>query len=165
MTDDDEDETERVAADVSKDTKEKVKAKLDHGGISREIRKRMREIAHGGDVTERERLKDTLTEKRKQRRQKKSKRDSLNDELDELEIEIERLESDLDDLRDRQGEYEGALQMLEEDMQEHGESVFPAHKKVQHAATLGDCSPEDVIADLKERNPDLPDSRFTAGGM
>jgi hypothetical protein len=55
--------------------------------------------------------------------------------------------------------------MIEEDMHEHGACVFEDHKKVQRAAMLGECSAEDVLADLKERNPELSANQFTTGGM
>jgi predicted nuclease with TOPRIM domain len=158
------DDKTRVNAKIDKDVYETAKAKLDHGGISREIRKTFQRIAHGAEVSEREQIKDRRKEWRDDRRELKHERQAINNQLDELEVKIERAENRLDDLRDKQGEYEGALQMIEDGMHEHGERVFPGHKKIQRAAELGECDAEDVISDLQERNPDLPDEQFTVGG-
>jgi len=154
-------ETERVTAEVPKRDKEIAKAKLDHGGISREIRKTITRIAHGVEISERERLKEDIETWRDQRRKKVHEKQSIENEIDEYNVKIERAENQLDELRDKQGEYEGALQMVEDDMHEHGMSVWPDHGKIEHAASLGGCNPKDVINDLQDRNPDLPTEQFS----
>lgn len=159
----DEEDTERVTAEVPKRDKEIAKAKLDHGGISREIRKTITRIAHGAEISERERLKEDIETWRDERRGKVHEKQSLENEIDELDVKIERAENQLDELRDKQGEYEGALQIIEEEMHEVGMCVFEGHAKVEHAASLGDCSVEDVMDDLRDRNPDLPESQFSTG--
>ena len=160
---DSEEDTERVTAEVPKRDKEIAKAKLDHGGISREIRKTITRIAHGAEISERERLKEDMETWRTKRREKVHKKQSLENEIDELDVKIERAENQLDELRDKQGEYEGALQMIEDDMHEHEMRVWEGHGKVEQAASLGDCAVEDVINDLRDRNPDLPETQFSKG--
>jgi len=88
--------TERVTAEVSKRDKEKAKAKLDHGGISREIRKTITRIAHGAEISERERLKEDIETWRDERRGKVHEKQSLENEIDELDVKIERAENQLD---------------------------------------------------------------------
>jgi len=125
------------------------------------VREKLTQVAHGAKTSERERIKDNLQELRDDRRQLKNKREAINDELEEFEIKIQRAEDRLDDLRDKEGEYEGALQMIEDEMHEQGARVFPEHKAVERAARLGDCEELDVIRDLEDRNPDLPEEQFS----
>jgi len=150
-----------VYVQVPKHTKELAKSKLEHGGLSRVVREKLTQVAHGAETSERERIKDNLQELRDDRRQLKNKREAINDKLEELEIKIQRAEDRLDDLRDKEGEYEGALQMIEDEMHEQGARVFPEHKAVERAARLGECDELDVIRDLEDRNPDLPEEQFS----
>lgn len=159
-----EEEYDQVNVKVPKRTKELAKQQLEHGGISRVVREALEREAHGERTTERERVKDHLEELRAGRRQTKSERDQLNDELDEYDVKITRAEQRLDELDDREGQYEGMLTALDEHLAD-GKYVFPNHGMVQRAAEVGDCTPEDVIADLRERNPDLPDERFEEKGI
>lgn len=150
----------RVYAEVPKRSKKIAKRKLEHGGLTREIRECIERIAHGAEVSEKQRLKDDLEEMRDERQGLKQERSRIDDDLDALERKIERAENKLDQLRDKEGEYEGALRMIEESMHEDGMCVFEGHGQVQEAAELGNCSQDDVVNDLKNRNPTLPDSRF-----
>lgn len=54
---------------------------------------------------------------------------------------------------------EDKLEWLEQETILNGEHVWPEHGKVQQAVPDG-VSGEQVIALLKERNPDVPDERF-----
>lgn len=155
----DDGEYEQVNVKVPKRTKELAKKQLEHGGISRVIREALEREAHGERTTERARVKDHLNDFREERRSKKSKRDRLNDDLDELDVKIDRAEQRLDELDDREGQYEGVLTALDEHLAEGGH-VFPDHGMVERAAEVGGCAPQDVIDDLRDRNPDLPDERF-----
>lgn len=157
------DETGRVTVEVPKRDKEIAKAKLDHGGISREVRKTITRIAHGVEISERERLKEDIKTWRDERRATVHKKQSLENQIDEFDVKIDRAETQLDELRDKQGEYEGALQIIEEDMHKVGMCVWEEHAKVEHAASLGDCSVGDVMDDLQDRNPDLSESQFSEG--
>lgn len=160
MSDDrDEEETKQVKAEIPARTKRLAKEKLDHGGISRVIREALAREVHGERTTERARVKDNLDELRDERRHVMSERDRLNDELQQLDVKIERAERRLDELDDLEGEYEGVLKGCEELLAD-GHHVFLDHGMVERAAEVGNCSPEDVIEDLKERNPDYPDDRF-----
>lgn len=157
MTDE---ETAQVNVKVPKRTKERAKKQLDHGGITRLVKEQLQRVAHGEKVTEIERTKDHLEDLRDERRDLKNERQDIENKLEDLEVKIERAENRLDDLRDRQGEYEGALRMISDTMQEEGMRVDPGHGMIQSAAEAGDCTPEDVVDDLKDRNPDLSDDMF-----
>jgi len=147
---------------VDPETKEEAMAKLDHGGMSRGLRQRVERIADSGK-SRKERLEDELQDTREEREDKVADRDKLNTDIERLNSKIERLEKELDEIRDRQGEYEGHLQSIETMLHEENARVFEGHGQITTAAEAGDCEPADVIADLKERNPNLPNHRFTPG--
>jgi len=153
----------QVHAEVPKETKQLAKEKLEHGGITRVVRQKLTEVAHGHGASEKDRVKDHLRELREDRKELKRKRTEIDERLDEVEVKIERAENKLEELRDKEGEYEGALRMMEEMMAREGTCVFPEHGKVKDAAQVGNCTPQDVIADLKDRNPEMDDSRFSEG--
>lgn len=156
----DNEEYEQIHAKVPKDTKELAKRKLEHGGITRVVREELERVAHGEEAREIERVQDNLDDLREERRKKKRERDNIESDLDEIERKIERAERRLNKLRDKKGEYQGMLKMIEEQMRENGMAVDPGHKQVLDAAEAGNCSPEDVITDLQDRNQDIDDDRF-----
>lgn len=145
---------------VPEDTHKKLKAKLDHGELSERLRETVDAIAYGAEVAEHKRTKEALQEARKDKRDIESDIDTLRDERDEKEREIERLESKLDSLMEQEGQYDGFLQSIEEQMHAEEMRVFPEHAQVKKAAGVGGISPEEVVADLRERNPSLPDQQF-----
>lgn len=153
-------ETEQLVVNVPADAKEAAKEKLEHGGLTRVVREKLSEVAYGAESSEKERLQHRLDDLRDTRQEKKNERAQLDREIDEINRKIERVEERLDTLRDKAGEYEGALQMIEDLMHEDGMIVDPGNGKVQRAAEVSDCSASDVIADLKERNPELEQSHF-----
>ncbi len=161
------DDTEQINVEVPSRTKELAKQELEHGGLTRVIREKLTQIAHGEEVSEIERVKDQLQELRDERRKLKHESYDIDQQLEKLDVQIERAENKLDQLRDKVGEYEGALRMLEEQMQNEDMSVFEGHGRIENAAEIGECSQQDVIDDLKSRNPDLPDSQFSqnVGGV
>jgi chromosome segregation ATPase len=159
MTDDE--DTEQINVEVPARTKELAKDQLEHGGLTRVIREKLTQIAHGEEASEIERVKDQLHELRDERRDLKRERHDIDQQLEKVDVKIERAENKLDELRDKEGEYEGALQMIEEEMHNEGMCVFEGHGRIKNAADIGDCTQQDVINDLKERNPDLPQEQFS----
>lgn len=151
---------QQVAAEVDRETYEAAKKRLDYGGISKLIRESLQAVAYGESYNEKQRVKARLEQEREERTELRNKRADIDRQLENKDRVIERLENKLDSIRDKEGEYDGFLQSLETEMHESGLRVFPEHKQVKKAATLGNCEPEDVIADLKERNPDLPEQQF-----
>jgi len=144
---------------ANSETVKEAKDKLEHGEMSEELRARLDEIAHGTDVAEENRLTDRLKTLREDRRDLRRERDQIEDEIEEMNRDIERIEERLDELREQEGEYDGVLAMLEADLQD-GTRIMKGTDKVKRAAEIGDCDPMDVIQDLKDRNPDVPDSAF-----
>jgi len=139
---------------------EEAKSGLEHGELSEELRATINRLAHGADVAEETRLTDRLRTLREEQRDLRTERDNIESKIDEKSREIERVEQRLDALRDQQGEYDGVLAMLEEDLN-NGVRILGGSDKIKRAAKLGDCEVNDVVADLKERNPDVPIEAFT----
>lgn len=142
-------------------TVEQAKQKLDHGEMSERLRQTLTAIAHGADASERERVKDRLQDARADRDELQSEIRTKQQQLQTKEREIERLEERLDALMDQESEYDGFLQGIEQDLAD-GMHVFQGHQKIERAAELGDCSQQDVLDDLRERNPSLPSGQFEA---
>jgi len=153
------DNQKRTTFLVDEATLEEAKSGLDRGDLSEELRATIDRLAHGADVAEETRLTDRLETLRKERRDKRQERDNIEQELEEVNRDIERVEQRLDKLRDQQGEYDGVLAMLEEDLND-GVRILGGSDKIKRAAELGDCEVADVLTDLKERNPDVPDAAF-----
>ena len=149
----------QVTFNMDEQTVEEAKDKLEHGEMSEVLREALREVAYGADVAEESKLTDRLRTLREKRRVKRQERDSIESTIDEIDRKIERVEQRLDTLREQEGEYDGVLAMLEEDLDE-GVRMIETSTKVKRAATIGGCNTEDVINDLKERNPNIPDRAF-----
>jgi DNA repair exonuclease SbcCD ATPase subunit len=162
MSDDDAEQSQ-VNVKVPKRTKELAKEKLEHGGLTRLVREELARVAHGEKVSQREKVRDHLQELRDKKRDKISERNNLDDEIAQLDVKIERAEAELEKIDDVEGKYDGYLQSIEDQMHEDGMNVFQGHAMVQKAAKLGECDEEDVIEDLKSRNPELDPSRFQQG--
>lgn len=156
MTDDN---TTQVGFEVNADAYEKAKSKLPWGGVSSELRTKVHELAYGTQTTERRRLKDKLEDLRKERREIDNDIDEKKHERDEKERGISRVEERLDTLMQQDGEYDGFLEAIESNLHQ-GYRVDPNHGQIEDAADLGDCTRDEVIKDLKERNPELPDKAF-----
>jgi len=157
------DDRKQVNFTAPRSTVESAQQKLEHGEMSEELRATLDRIAHGADVAEETRLTDRLEELRGNRRDLRDERDRIESELEENERDIERVERRLDELRETNGEYDGVLAMLESDLHD-GVRLMAGSEKVQRAATIGDCSPADVIDDIRDRNPDVPDMAFRPAG-
>ena len=148
-----------VNFNVDEETYELAKNKLEYGEMSELLRQTVRGVAVGTDTTERERKQELLEDKRKAVRDIDREIDDLENDKDEILREIERIERRLNELLEQDGEYDGVLAMLEEDLHS-GVRILGGSDKVAKAAQIGDCSREDVVADLKERNPDVPEKAF-----
>lgn len=141
------------------ETHQALKSKLEHGELSEELRQYSRQLAFGADVSEEERLLEERRELAKERREIDGDIETLKKKREEVERKLDRVDGRLEHLRERDGEYDGVIAMLEEDLRD-GARVMPGTDKVKRAAKIGDCEPEDVIEDLKERNPNVPDKAF-----
>jgi len=153
------DNEKRTTFIVDENTLEEAKSGLDRGDLSNELRSTVERLAHGADVAEETRLKDRLETIREDKRELRQERDQIERQLEEKSREEERIEQRLDHLRDQEGEYDGVLAMLEEDLHD-GVRIIGGGEKIQKAARIGDCTTDDVIDDLKERNPDVPEDAY-----
>ena len=149
----------QVGFEVDKDTVETAKQKLEFGEMSQRLRETLEAIAHGTEVAEETRLTDRLQTLREERRSLRQQRDEVENGLDEVNRKIERVEQRLDSLREQDGQYDGVLAMLEEDLHS-GVRILGGSDKIKRAAELGDCSVDEVIDGLKERNPEVPEKAF-----
>lgn len=160
----DDEEMEQLVVEVPKNTKQIAKRNLEHGGLSREVRATLARIAHGEEVAEVRQVKDNLEDLRDERANLKQKRDTIENELQDVERKIERGEAKLERLRDIESEYEGRLKGIEERMQQEDMHVWPEHGVVKSTAEDYGQEPDDIIQDLRERNPELPDEQFQTKG-
>lgn len=149
----------QVGFKANSDAHERAKRRLEHGELSRRLRETVEEIAYGTETTERRRLKEKLDDLRQDKRDVENEIENKRHERDELDREIARVEDRLDTMIQQDGEYDGFLQSMESDLRD-GMRFDIGHGKVEDAAETGDCSREQVIQDLKERNPDVPDRAF-----
>jgi len=147
---------------VDEETREEAHDVLNHGELSEQLRAYTRRLVYGEETSRRERLKERLETLREEQ-------DDLRARKREIEAQIEQVETEIARIRDRwaaverQSErYESALSMLEE-LLFAGGRVYPDHGQVRQAADLGEATPDEVIADLRERNPAIPDHAFVDG--
>lgn len=153
------DEKTQVHFKVDKNTKELAKERLEHGELSTELREKLQQIAYGEEVSKRERAHKRLAELREKKDEKRAEKREIEAELEEIEGEIKRLEERLDNMERREDKYEATLEMLEETLYAGGR-VFEDHGQVMKAAKIGGKETQDVIAELKERNPSIPDHAY-----
>lgn len=144
---------------IDGDAKELAKEKLDHGELSRRLRETVEQIAFGEEVSKHTQLQQRLRTLREKKDDLRAERRELDAELETIEQEITRVEEQLSELDKREDKYEAALEMLEETLAEGGR-VYPEHGQVVRAARLGDVDEDQVIADLQERNPSVPEHAF-----
>jgi uncharacterized coiled-coil DUF342 family protein len=96
-TPDEKDEYEQLNVKVPRETKEAAKGRLDHGGLTREIRETLHQIAYG-TASERADLAADLEALREERRELRTERDYLNAQIENLNQKIERKEDRLNEL-------------------------------------------------------------------
>lgn len=145
---------------VDRDAKELAKEKLDHGELSTELRETVQRIAFGEEISKRERAHKRLAELREQKDELRAQKREVEAEIEEVEGDIARLEERLDSMERREDKYEATLELLEETLYAGGR-VFEEHGQVMKAAKIGGVDVEDVIDELKERNPSIPDHAYT----
>lgn len=153
------DDKQLVTFKVEQETYDIAKDKLEYGQLTDELRPVLKRIAYGAETTKREQLREKLETLRDDKRGLDDSIRQLQKQRKEKSRKIERVEDRLDTLRNIEGEYNGALEMLESQLHQ-GERIFTKHDGVQRAADVGEKSRSAVIADLKERNPDVPEYAF-----
>lgn len=136
-----------------------AKREADHGQLSEEFRAVLQRIAYGEEVQHQEAL-------RKELRKVRDEIDDIDAQLRDLRSKKEaaqrreaRLEEQVQHTDSRKQKYEGQLESLESLLLD-GTHIAPDNPIVKKAAGLMKISPEDVITDLRERNPAVPDHAF-----
>jgi len=178
----DEAETVQLKAEVPKHLKEQVKSDLGYGGIKKVVVDKLKEIARGQTVEQAERENAKRLEGVLEGYDKMMARaEQYDGVMDELATELRRdaiasvhavARKNHEQMADAQAEiqesidteYETVMDKLEDSLDD-GQRVWESHGQVEEAAkTKGvGFTPADVIAELKERKPDLPDERFEEG--
>jgi len=150
---------ELVTFEVDKDTKELAKQKLQFGEMSSLLRDELRRVAFGEEVSKRERLRSRVEDLRDQRDSLRADKREIEAEIEEVETELARAEERMDGLERKEDRYDAQLEMLEELLAD-GMRLDPENPKVITAAKTGGVEAEDVIQELQERHPNVPEQAF-----
>lgn len=156
MSDED---TARVTHLVPEHVRDAAKDKTEHGELSEHVRNLYRRIAFGEDVAEHETVRMELERVRDEKDETRRQIRELQSDLEAIERKEARLEEKLSQHTSRQDKYEGHLEALETQLAQ-GAHISTTHPGVDRAANVGDVEKDEVITDLKERNPSVPDHAF-----
>lgn len=133
--------------------------KTEHGEMSERVRALYREVAYGEVYDEREQLQtrlDNLTEKLAEKRRKKN---DLESDISDIEAKVDKVQRRLSEQNTESAEYKAHLESIES-MLHDGQRVTTQMSAVETAAEKKGVTREDVIEQLKERNPDVPEAAF-----
>jgi chromosome segregation ATPase len=144
---------------MPKHLREAAKERTDHGELSERVRDLYRRIAFGEEVADHESAQRELHRVREEKDEARSDIRDRQADLEALERKETRLEERLNEHKSREDEYQGHLKSIEAHLYDGGH-VFPTHGLVKEASRTAECEPEEVIDDLKERNPKIPDYAF-----
>ena len=144
---------------VDEHARDAAQDRTEHGEISERLRSEVNRLAFGEDVEERESVKRELERTRDNKDDLRAKIREFQNELQSLESKETRLEERLSNFVDDEQKYIGHLESLESQLYE-GANVDSGHGGVKRAANVAKCDPEDVIDELKERNPEIPEYAF-----
>lgn len=159
----DDEETVRINVEVPESVRETAKQKLSHGGISREVRDRLHEIAFGPELAQRSRLERQRASTKEELQDKREERREIDADIETLEGRVQALDEKLASITTKEDKYEAKLEELEASLREDGMRLDDDNPNVQRAASTGGVEPEGVLETLKERNPDVPAYAFTDG--
>lgn len=133
--------------------------RLEHGEMSEKLRLHVAWLAYGDQYSERQKIRADLTNARDKRRKLTEEVQRIETDIHGWEGRISELEGRLSEIDDIEGEYKGALQVIEHMLRE-GARAPPDHVQIKRAAEIKRCDPDQVIQDLKERNPNVPERAF-----
>jgi DNA repair exonuclease SbcCD ATPase subunit len=158
----DDDEMEQVNHLVPKTTKERANQAADWGELSEVVRDVYEVFANTGGDSEVARLEAERRRVEAQIQSHEAQVDSLQDELEELRNRKTQLSDRIAEAESRTAEYEEKRDTLLS-MLDDGDCLWPSHGTVQEAASVNGKTPDEVIDELRELRPHLPDDRFTEG--
>lgn len=159
LDEDDDDELVQVSHLVPKSVKEQAHANSEYGELSEAVRDAYRVIAYGDAYAGPARLRQELEKLRNDRERTESELDDLRDRLDVLDQREAELERRIDEAEARETSFDDAIDSLEADLRD-GMAVFPDHGRVQSLVAGSEYTADDIIAELRERNPSLPEAAF-----
>jgi len=153
---------EQVNHLVPKRTKERAGRVAQWGELSEAVRRVYEAFADsGGD--------EAVIRLEAERQRVVTQREALEDQIASLQTELERLETREQEIEDQIAEAEirgSKYESLCDDlltMLDNGESIWPEHGLVQETAAVSGKAPDEVISELKDRRPHLPETRFEEG--
>lgn len=152
----------QITVQVPESVRDAAKEKLEHGGMSQEVRDTLTRVAFGEDINQRSRLESRLESLRDERDELREERRELDAEIENIDSRIDGIEKELSQLSSKEERYEAKLESLEYRIRGEGR-IFSGHSAVQNVAKEAQREPEGVIKDLKDRNPDVPDYAFEDG--
>ena len=162
MGDSDDDEMEQVNHLVPADVKAQASAVANWGDLSEAVRNVYAAFARSGGDEDVVRLQAELESVQTQREVIREQVESLQAELESLDEREAELQRQIQAAEEEATTYQSLLDELL-DALDSGQSVWPEHGGVEDAASVKGCTPDDVIDDLKDERPHLPDNRFTEG--
>lgn len=156
---DDGDETVRVNHLMDRELREAAQENTEHGELSEHVRRVYKTAAYGDAEGRRSQLQMELEQTRDEKDRLRSEIRGLQSEMENVERREARLEERMESVREDDQKYEGHLESIETALL-NGQHIFEGHGAVKRAAETGRKDPSEVIADLKERNPNVPDYAF-----
>lgn len=155
-------DTAQVNHLVPSDIKERATENAEHGELSEAVRDVYRMYATTGGAETLAQLEIKLRKTRRERDRLEDKLEAIQEELGEVREREEEIQEEIREYEQETTEYERLIAELEALLHD-GQSVFPSHGKVKTAASVSGVPVTDVIEDLKDRNPELPGTRFEKG--
>lgn len=160
MSNDDQ-ETKLFGAQIDAETAEIINNRLEYGEKSELIQELAQSIAYGSTWDERtpldiqiESVEEKLAEARRRRRE-------ADADVESYENELERLRQKRETTQTKAEKLEASLLPIESDLREgERQRIFPEHGSIEAIAREYNLPKEEIIDELKSRNPDIPDYVF-----
>lgn len=149
----------RTTVSVPEHLREAAKRNSEHGEISERVRDVLREIAYGENIAEHERKKQELAQTRQKKDELRNKLTEIQAELENVERKERRLEEQIEQSQTTEQEYKTILQTLEAEVRD-GANITVQRRSVKNAAEIKGIEPEEVVGELKDRNPEIPEHAF-----
>lgn len=161
ILDDEEEEDELVQVShlVPESVREDAQKNSGHGDLSDAVRMAYRTVAYGDDYQNTARLKQRLERAKNEYRRLVEEKDAIEAEMEDAEDRIRTLREQLEKAEEADERFEEKMQELESKLHS-GTHIFPNHGDVIEAAEAGGVAEAEVIEELQERNPDVPEDAF-----
>lgn len=156
---DDSNEVVRVNHRVPEHIRDAAQSQTQHGELSEMVRELYQSVAFGTGWDVNDSVKVELERTRSEKDKLRGQIRTLQAQLETVEKKEARLEEKLQKQSSKEDRYEGHLESLESVL-EAGRHIWDEHPTVEAAAKAGDVESEDVLAELKQRNPTVPVEQF-----